>query len=102
MPLLKPHPVWPKVDPLEIIERQPKRGPRVFPYVGDTLGFWFAQVDRGRRGQGCCVPPAAARMPVATRRRGFDPLRLAMVGGHRDLRNVKRYAKLDAERLANE
>ena len=34
--------------------------------------------------------------------RGFDPLRLAMVGGHRDLRNVKRYANLDAEKLANE
>ncbi len=46
---------------------------------------------------------AAARMPVAARAdRKFDPLRLALVGGHRDLRNVKRYAKLDPEAIANE
>jgi len=29
VPLLKAHPIWPKVDPLEIFERQPKRQ-RVF------------------------------------------------------------------------
>jgi hypothetical protein len=34
--------------------------------------------------------------------RKFDPLRLALIGGHRDLRNVKRYARLDAASLANE
>ena len=34
--------------------------------------------------------------------RKFDVLRLAKVGGHRDLRNVKRYAKISAADLANE
>jgi len=34
--------------------------------------------------------------------RGFDILRLQLVGGHRDLRHLQRYARLDAARLADE
>jgi hypothetical protein len=34
--------------------------------------------------------------------RKFDPLRLQLIGGHRDLRYVARYAKLTAKGLANE
>jgi len=49
VPLLKAHPVWPQVDPLEIIERQPKKSSRVFPYVPDTVGFWLRQFRRALR-----------------------------------------------------
>ena len=32
--------------------------------------------------------------------RGLDPLRLQLIGGHRDLRHVARYVKLSARGLA--
>jgi integrase len=102
VPLLKAHPQWPKVDPLEIIERQPKAGPRIFPYLADTLGFWFEKATEGAKVKGVVFHLLRHECLSRLAERGFDPLRLAMVGGHRDLRNVKRYAKLDAERLANE
>lgn len=34
--------------------------------------------------------------------RGMDPLRLQLIGGHRDIRHLQRYVKLDAKALANE
>ena len=102
VPLLKAHPVWPKVDPLEIIKRQPKRGPRVFPYLGGTLAFWFPLVTAGAGVDGVVFHTFRHECLSRLADRGFDPLRLALVGGHRDLRNVKRYAKLDAQRLADE
>lgn len=102
VPLLKPHPQWPKADPLQIIERQPKQGRRVFPYVADTLGFWFEKAAEGANVDGVVFHGLRHECLSRLADRGFDPLRLAMVGGHRDLRNVKRYAKLDAEKLANE
>jgi len=102
VPLLKANEKWPKVDPLEIIERQPKRGPRVFPYLGDTLGFWFEQAAEGAELDGVVFHLLRHECLSRLAERGFDPLRLALVGGHRDLRNVKRYAKLDAARVADE
>ncbi len=102
VPLLKLHPMWPKVDALEIIKRQPKRGPRVFPYLGGTLAFWFPLITAGAGADGVVFHSLRHECLSRLAERGFDPLRLALVGGHRDLRNVKRYAKLDAERLANE
>jgi integrase len=104
VPLLKPRTEsWPRVDALAIIKRQPKRGLRVFPYVADTLGFWFEQATAGAELKD--VVFHSLRHEALSRLaqdRGFDPLRLALIGGHRDMRNVKRYAKLDAASLANE
>lgn len=102
VPLLKANDVWPKVDPLEIIARQPKQGHRVFPYLGDTVGFWFEKACEGAGVKGVVFHLLRHECLSRLAERGFDPLRLALVGGHRDLRNVKRYAKLDAGRLANE
>ena len=34
--------------------------------------------------------------------RGMDLLRLQLIGGHRDIRHLQRYVKLDAKALANE
>jgi len=109
VPLLKPMTKtkktprpWPLVDPLAIIERQPKQGARVFPYLGDTLGFWFELACKETGIKGVVFHQLRHECLSRLAGRGFDPLRLAMVGGHRDLRNVKRYAKLDAEELANE
>lgn len=104
VPLLKPRSdSWPRVDALEIIRRQPKRGTRVFPYLGDTLGFWFEQATEGAEIKDVVFHTlrheALSRL---AQDRKFDPLRLALIGGHRDLRNVKRYAKLDAASIANE
>jgi integrase len=102
VPLLRLHAQWPKVDALAIIERQPKRGPRVFPYLGDTLGFWFEKATEGAGVDGVVFHLLRHECLSRLAERGFDPLRLALVGGHRDLRNVKRYARLDAARLADE
>ena len=103
VPLLKPkRGSWPRVDPLAIIDRQPRLGPRMFPYLGDTLGFWFEVARKGAEVNGVVFHQLRHECLSRLADRGFDPLRLALVGGHRDLRNVKRYAKLDAERLANE
>ncbi len=103
VPLLKPHKgSWPRVDPLDIIKRQPKTGARVFPYLGDTLGFWFEKACEGAELDGVVFHLLRHECLSRLAERGFDPLRLALVGGHRDLRNVKRYARLDAARVANE
>jgi integrase len=102
VPLLKPHADWPRVDPIEIINRQPKAGSRVFPYQGDTVGFWFEKACAGAGLDGVVFHLLRHECLSRLAERGFDPLRLALVGGHRDLRNVKRYARLDAARIANE
>lgn len=102
VPLLKPHPKWPRWDPVSIIERQPKRGARVFPYLGDTLGFWFERACEGAKVNDVVFHSLRHECLSRLAERGFDPLRLAKVGGHRDLRNVKRYAQISAEALANE
>jgi integrase len=102
VPLLKAHALWPKVDALTIIERQPRQGRLVFPYLGDTLGYWFEQACKGAELQNVVFHVLRHECLSRLADRGFDPLRLALIGGHRDLRNVKRYAKLDAGRLANE
>jgi integrase len=102
VPLLKPNASWPRVDPLEILERQARGGSRVFPYEGDTLGWNFERACAGAGLEGVVFHSLRHECLSRLADRGFDPLRLALVGGHRDLRNVKRYARLDAARLANE
>jgi len=102
VPLLKPHPVWPQVDPVAIIARQPTQDRRIFPYLGDTLGFWFEAAAHGARLEGVVFHLLRHECLSRLAERGYDPLRLALVGGHRDLNSVARYAKLDAGRLANE
>lgn len=102
VPLLKAHATWPTVDPLTIIERQPRKVRKVFPYLGDTVGYWFEQACVGAKLEDVVFHVLRHECLSRLADRGFDPLRLALIGGHRDLRNVKRYAKLDAEKLANE
>jgi integrase len=102
VPLLKPNADWPRVDPLAVIERQPKQGKLIFPYLGDTVAFWFEKACEGANLKDVVFHVLRHECLSRLADRGFDPLRLAMIGGHRDLRNVKRYAKLDAARLANE
>ena len=103
VPLLKANFAWPRSDPLAIIERQPKVSDRVFPYVDDTVGFWFEKAVEGAGLEGIVFHQLRHEcLSRLAQERKFDVLRLAKVGGHRDLRNVKRYAKIDAEELANE
>lgn len=103
VPLLKANYTWPRTDPVEIINRQPKVGPRVFPYKGDTIGFWFEKAVKGAGLSGIVFHQLRHEcLSRLAQDRKFDPLRLALVGGHRDLRNVKRYAKIDAAVLAEE
>ncbi len=101
-PLLPVHPIWPRDDALEIIKRQPTKAGRIFPYLGGSVGVWFA---RAAEGAGCPdVVFHLLRHEALSRyaKRGFDTIRLALIGGHRDLRQLKRYVKLSAEALANE
>ena len=73
-----------------------------FPYIGDSIGFWF---ELAVEAAGCAgVVFHLLRHEALSRyaERGLDPLRLQLIGGHRDLRNLQRYARLDAARLADE
>lgn len=102
VPLLPAHAAWPRVDPLAIIKRQPTKEGRIFPYLGDTVGFWF---EKAVAGAGCAgVVFHLLRHEALSRyaERGLDPLRLQLIGGHRDLRHLQRYAKLSAAGLVAE
>ena len=94
---------WPRDDPLEIIKRQPTTSGRIFPYNPDTIGFWFEKACEATGLTGRGIPHASARSTQPLRRgQNMDALRLQLIGGHRDLRHLQRYVKLDAARLANE
>jgi integrase len=100
---MQKHPVWPWDDPLEIINRQPTRTGRVFPYQGDTIGFWFEQAVIGAEIKGKVVFHLLRHEALSRyAERGMDLLRLQLIGGHRDIRHLQRYVKLDAKALANE
>ena len=102
-PLLQKHATWPRDDPLEIIKRQPTTSGRIFPYNPDTVGFWF---EKACEAAGLKAAVFHTLRHEALSRyaedRKMDAMRLQLIGGHRDLRHLQRYVKLDAARLANE
>ncbi len=103
VPLLQAHPIWPRDDALEIIKRQPTTAGRIFPYQGDTLGFWFEEAVAGAKLKGNVVFHLLRHESLSRyAERGMDLLRLQLIGGHRDIRHLQRYVKLDAKALANE
>ena len=90
-------------DPLAIIERQPTKAGRIFPYQGDTIGFWFEQAVTGAKLKGNIVFHLLRHESLSRyAERGIDLLRLQLISGHRDIRHLQRYVKLDAKALANE
>ena len=103
VPLLKPHPEWPRDDALAIIERQPTKIGRIFPYQGDTIGFWFEKAVEGAKLKGNVVFHLLRHEALSRYAdRGMDIMRLQLIGGHRDIRHLQRYVKLDAQALASE
>jgi integrase len=106
VPLMPAHALWPHWDALEIIKAQPKRRgePRIFPYLGDTLGerFEAACKKAGSRDELVFHLLRHESLSRYAEARKFDPLRLQLVGGHRDLRHLARYTKLSARALVRE
>ncbi len=102
VPLLQKHEAWPRDDPLEIIQRQPTKTGRIFPYVADTVGFWFEKACEGGGLKGIVFHSLRHEALSRYAERGMDPLRLQLIGGHRDVRHLQRYVKLDAAKLAME
>lgn len=100
VPLILAHKKWPLWDPLAIIERQPRTSDRIFPFVGDTLGERFERVCEKAKLAGVVFHLLRHESLSRYAERGFDPLRLQLVGGHRDVRHLMRYAKLSAADLA--
>ena len=101
-PLMPAHSLWPQWDALEIIKAQPK-GEIVFPYQGDTVGERFEKACEVAKLDG--VVFHLLRHESLSRYaelRRFDLLRLQLIGGHRDIRHLTRYAKLSARALAKE
>ena len=95
-PLMPAHSLWPRWDALEIIKAQPK-GELVFPYQGDTVGERFEKACEVAKLDG--VVFHLLRHESLSRYaelRRFDLLRLQLIGGHRDIRHLTRYAKLSA------
>jgi integrase len=102
VPLMQKHAAWPRDDPLAIIQRQPTKTGRVFPYVADTIGFWFEKACEGAGLTGVVFHSLRHEALSRYAERGMDPMRLQLIGGHRDLRHLQRYVRLDASRLACE
>ena len=103
VPLLRMHAEWPRDDPLEIIKRQPTKAGRIFPYQGDTIGFWIEEAVKGAKLKGNVVFHLLRHEALSRyAERGMDLMRLQLIGGHRDIRHLQRYVKLDAKALANE
>lgn len=102
VPLMQAHAIWPRDDPIEIIRRQPTKKGRIFPYLGDTLGYWFEEACTGAKLKGVVFHLLRHESLSRYAERGLDPMRLQLIGGHRDLRHLARYVKLDAARLASE
>ena len=102
VPLMRAHATWPAWDALALIEKQPRRGALVFPYGARALSDRF---------DAACTKAKLADVVLHLLRheslsryaeRGMDVLRLQLIGGHRSLQHLQRYAKLDAARLASE
>lgn len=104
VPLMQAHPVWPLCDTLDILSRQPKKRPddRIFPYLGDTVGERFEHARDAAGLSGVVFHLLRHEALSRYAERGMDLLRLQLIGGHRDLRHLRRYARLDAARLAEE
>lgn len=102
VPLMPKHEKWPLDDALEIIKRQPTTEGRIFPYLGDTVGFWFEEATKATKMPDVVFHGLRHESLTRYARRGFDPLRLQLIGGHRDLRHLQRYAKLTAKDLTSE
>lgn len=100
VPLIVVHRKWPLWDPLTIIERQPRATDRIFPFVGDTLGERFERACEKAKLAGVVFHLLRHESLSRYAERGFDPLRLQLIGGHRDLRLLQRYARLSASALA--
>jgi len=100
VPLILAHKKWPRWDPVAIIERQPRMTDRIFPFVGDTLSERFEKAVAKAKLSGIVFHLLRHESLSRYAERGFDPLRLQLVGGHRDLRLLQRYAKLSAAALA--
>lgn len=101
VPLMTPRDGWPARDPLAILRGRPRDFPQPFTVEPNTLQFWFR---RARRALG--IPEFSAHLlrheslSRFAAMRGLDVLRLQVIGGHRDIRNLRRYAKIDASTLA--
>ena len=63
VPLLKPQATWPRDDAVEIIERQPTKHGRIFPYPGRHGRILVRGGMHRREAQGRRVSPAAPRVP---------------------------------------
>lgn len=102
VPLMAKHTTWPVDDPLELIRKQPTKSGRIFPYMGDTIGFWFEKAVAGAGLHGIVFHLLRHESLSRYAGRGLDLMRLQLIGGHRDIRHLQRYAKLSAADLASE
>jgi integrase len=102
VPLMPAHQVWPRWDPLAIIKAQPRAGPCIFPYQGDSVGERFEKACAIAELDGVVFHLLRHESLTRYAERGLDVLRLQLIGGHRDLRHLARYAKLNARALVME
>lgn len=101
-PLMPLHSVWPRWDALALIQGQPRTSALIFPYQGDTVGERFEHACKAAKLTGIVFHLLRHESLSRYAGRGFDPLRLQLIGGHRDLRHVARYANLSARELAKD
>ncbi len=101
-PLMGLHAVWPHWDAMALIQGQPRTNALVFPYQGDTVGERFELACKNAGLDGVVFHLLRHEALSRYADRGFDVMRLQLIGGHRDIRHLQRYVKMDAARLAHE
>lgn len=100
-PLMPLHTVWPRWDALSLIQAQPRTGQIIFPHLGDTVAERFEHACKNAGLTGIVFHLLRHEALSRYAESGLGILELKLVGGHRDLRQLARYANLTARGLAN-
>jgi integrase len=100
-PLMPLHTVWPRWDALSLIQAQSRTGQLIFPYLGDTVAERFEHACKNAGLTGIVFHLLRHEALSRYAERKLNVLELQLIGGHRDLRHLARYAKLTARGLAS-
>jgi integrase len=93
VPILEP--AW------EVLQRQPRDGDFVFPFGGSTLSKYFTRACRDLSIPDLHLHDLRHEGTSALFEQGYEIQQVALVTGHKDWRNLKRYANLRPEDVHN-
>jgi integrase len=93
VPILEP--AW------EVLQRQPRDGDFVFPFGGSTLSKYFTRACRDLSIPDLHLHDLRHEGTSSLFEQGYEIQQVALVTGHKDWRNLKRYTNLRPEDVHN-